>query len=288
MSATMRSMVACAAMTAALASTIWAFAALIAASAGGQIRLRFRDRRIGCMFRSAGVVERLLGFKIPGRHRLDAGESGCRRIPQRFAGGDLGRCGSPLGFALPHHGFRRLNPNACAFQLGFSFVPLGIERLGIHVDEHLSGGDEVSFVHEYLGDAPWDFGVDVDLGPLDAAVSARKALGQPGRPQFQPCVVGAAPERENHDAPRPGACQSRFSGPSGFLVGWLPGRLVGAFGTGCGDASPAGWRGTASETLVIRPCLSIWDARIRQASHGSTVHSRDPRRRPLPGTPPKS
>ena len=76
MSATMRSMVACAAMTAALASTTCAFAALIPASAGGQIRLRFRDRRIGCMFRSAGVVERLLGFKILGCHGLDAGEPG--------------------------------------------------------------------------------------------------------------------------------------------------------------------------------------------------------------------
>ena len=178
------------------------------------------------MFRSAGVVERLLGFKVLGRHGLDPGKSGGRCFPQGFAGGGLGNCGRPLGFALPHHGFRRLDSNVRALQHGFSLASLGLERLGVHMDEHSPRVDEVSLVHQNLGDPPRDFGIDVDLGPLDTAVAAGKALGQAGRPQLQPRVIAAARERENDDNPRERLTEA-IGRSAGLLRGWLcPGGLV--------------------------------------------------------------
>ena len=184
----------------------------------GLIRLRFRDRGIGCLFSGAGVVERLLGLEVLGRHRLDAREPGCRRRPQGFAGGDLGNCSGLLGFALPHHGFRGLNSDLGAFQLGLGFPSLRLERFGVHMDEHSPRGDEVPLVHQNLGDPPRNLGVDVDLGPLDTAVAAREALGQAGGPELQPSVIAAARERENDDDP-----DERLAEPMGRSAGLLRG-----------------------------------------------------------------
>ena len=55
----------------------------------------------------------------------------------------------------------------------------------------------IFLVHQNIGDPPCDFGVDVDLGRLDAAVAARKTFGQAGRPQLQPRVIASASDREN-------------------------------------------------------------------------------------------
>src|SRR5208282_5730803 len=106
-----------------------------------------------------------------------------------------------LGFALFHDGLRRVDSDGGALQLSFSFVSLGLERPRVHMDEHLSRADEVSFGDQNVRDPSRDLGVDVDLGRLDAAVAAGKALRQARRPQLEPRVIAAAREREHDDQP---------------------------------------------------------------------------------------
>ncbi len=173
----------------------------------------------------------------------------------------LSRCASVLLRRL-HGAFRHRE-----FRLGFP--ELGLERLGVHVGDDLTGGDEVPFVHQFVDDAAGELRGDVDLRRLDAPVAAgesvRQLLGL-GR-----LSTGGRRGPRSRRAP----CRAAiFERSSPILVLARPDRDFSAVGTAACSSRPArggwdlpGWRIRPLNALIGSRRLLIDFSRRR---HGDT------------------
>ena len=66
---------------------------------------------------------------------------------------------------------RLVEAAASLFDLSLDLSELRGEVLGVHARENLSGLDHVALVREHFGDAPREFGVDIDFVRLNPTVS---------------------------------------------------------------------------------------------------------------------
>ena len=84
-----------------------------------------------------------------------------------------------LGLLLLDVGARFIKALLRFLDLRLGLLKRGLEVLGVHARDDLTGFDHVAFVGEHFGDATREFGVDVDLVRLDPAVAQRDPEGRP-------------------------------------------------------------------------------------------------------------
>jgi hypothetical protein len=96
-----------------------------------------------------------------------------------------------LGLALPNHCNSRLlfcpalhdlrargvDTDGSALELRFCFAALRLEHFGVHLDENLSCGHQVSLVNQDLFHTARRFGGYVDFSGLNAPIAAGDAGG---------------------------------------------------------------------------------------------------------------
>jgi hypothetical protein len=94
--------------------------------------------------------------------------------------------------------------------LGFGFLQGGRDVLGIHAGDDLAGFEHVAFVGKYLGDAPGELGIDVDLVGFDPAVAPGNSWRQLRSGVFPPieCGSGSTDKDDNRERnPKPALAQ---------------------------------------------------------------------------------
>ena len=102
-----------------------------------------------------------------------------------------------LGLLLLDIGVRFVEGVPRRLDLRLGLVQRGLEILRVHARDDLAGLDHVALVGEHLGDAPGEFGVDVDLVGLDPAVARRDPQGQAALVHMLP--IGRAPAGADDD-----------------------------------------------------------------------------------------
>ena len=109
---------------------------------------------------------------------LSAGEFAGRQFQVGFALRKP-RFGCRLfALSLCQHASRSVCIALCHVTLSLRFVELGREHVNVHVGDHLTGRDEISFIHELVKHAPRQLRRNIDLGGLDAPVAAGETLGE--------------------------------------------------------------------------------------------------------------
>ena len=113
--------------------------------------------------------------------------------------------------------FREINVGARLVEAVTSLLDLSLRPLElrgkilcVHPGQHLPGFDHVAFVHEHLGDAAGELGVDIDLVRLDPAVAGGDASRQAALLQAPPIAAGRG-GGENCETEQ---CESAPSAPS--------------------------------------------------------------------------
>ena len=90
-----------------------------------------------------------------------------------------GRLGSRLlALALSHHGLRGIDHALRHGEPGIGFSELGREGFDVHMPDDLPGGDEIPFIHHFVGDTAGEFRGDIDLRRFHSAVAAGESVGQ--------------------------------------------------------------------------------------------------------------